>query len=99
MVKSQRLLLNLIRAMLVASVVAPTAVFGLFAWHSHVQIVQSAQERVQRFAAVIQEHALKVFETIALVLQSADLTLRGVSHETLGTSRELWDALSKLQQA
>jgi two-component system, NtrC family, sensor kinase len=93
------MLLKLIRAMLVASIVGPAIVLGLFAWHTHNQIVHGAQDRAQRFAAVVQEHSLKVFETIGLVLHAADQGLRGVSWETLSTSKELWEEIKKLEQS
>ena len=96
---SQPLLLKLIRAMLVASILAPAGVFGLFAWHSYNETVHSAQDRAHRFAAVVQEHALKVFETIGLVLQTADQKLRGVDRDTLASSKPLWDELRMLQQS
>src|SRR4051812_18336751 len=83
MFRSQRLLLKLIRAMLVASVLVPAAVFGLFAWHSYHQTVHSAEDRAQRFATVIQEHTLKVFETIGLVLRMADERLQGESWDKI----------------
>ena len=93
------MLLKSIRALLVASVLVPAAVFGLFAWHSHNQIIHSAQDRAQRFATVVQEHTLKVFETILLVLQAAEQKLQGVSTETLAGSKELWDQLRKLEES
>jgi two-component system NtrC family sensor kinase len=93
------MLLKLIRAMLVASIVGPAIVLGLFAWHTHNQIVHSAQDRAQRFATVVQEHTLKVFETIGLVLHAADQRLRGVNWETLRTSREVWEEIKKLEQS
>jgi hypothetical protein len=93
------LLLKLIRAMLAASIVVPVSVFGLFAWHSYNQVVQSAQDRAKRLAAVVQEHSLKVFETIGLVLQTADQRLRGVDRNTLVNSRALWDELRTLEQS
>jgi two-component system, NtrC family, sensor kinase len=99
MFRSQSLLLKLIRAMLVASIVAPAGVFGLFAWHSHNQITHAAQDRAYRLAAVVEEHSLKVFETIGLVLHVADEKLRGVDRETLATSKPLWDELRKLEQS
>jgi signal transduction histidine kinase/CheY-like chemotaxis protein len=99
MVRSQTLLLKLIRAMLVASIVVPAGVLALFAWHSYNQTVQGAQERAHRLAAVVQEHTLKVFETIGLVLQTADQKLRGVDRETLVNSKPLWDELHKLEQS
>ena len=99
MLRSPSLLLKLIRAMLVASIVAPAGVLGLFAWHSYNQTVHAAEERAHRLAAVVQEHALKVFETIGLVLQAADQRLRGVDPQTLANSKPLWDELRKLQQS
>ena len=85
--------------MLVASVLAPAAVLGLFAWHSYHQIVHGAQDRAQRFATVVQEHTLKVFETIGLVLQAADQRLRGADLDALPGSKEIWDELRRLQQS
>jgi signal transduction histidine kinase/CheY-like chemotaxis protein len=93
------MLLKSIRAMLVASVLAPVAVLGLFAWHSYHQIVHGAQDRAQRFATVVQEHTLKVFETIGLVLQAADQRLRGADLDALPGSKEIWDELRRLQQS
>ena len=93
------MLLKSIRAMLVASVLAPVAVLGLFAWHSYHQIVHGAQDRAQRFATVVQEHTLKVFETIELVLRAADQRLRGVDLDALPGSKEIWDELRRLQQS
>src|SRR5215203_3989517 len=98
MFRSQSLLLKLIRAMLVASVLVPAAVFGLFAWQSYYQAIHNAEDRAQRFATVVQEHTLKVVETIRLVLRAADERLQGVSWEKINTSKELWEELHKLQQ-
>ena len=93
------MLLKSIRALLVASVLAPAAILGLFAWHSYHQIVHGAQDRAQRFATVVQEHTLKVFETIELVLRAADQRLRGVDLDALPGSKEIWDELRRLQQS
>src|SRR5215204_938910 len=99
MFRSQRLLLKLIRAMLVASVLVPAGAFGLFAWHSYHQTVHSAEDRAQRFATIVQEHTLKVFETIKLVLKMADDRLRGASWDKISTSKEIWDELRKLEES
>jgi signal transduction histidine kinase len=93
------MLLKLIRAMLVASIAVPLVVLGLFTWHSHNQTVRSAEDRAQRFASVVQEHTLKVFETISLVLQSADQKLKGLSAETIASSQPLWEELLRLKQS
>ena len=99
MFRSPSLLLKLIRAMLVASVLVPAGAFGLFAWHSYHQNVHSAEDRAQRFATVIQEHTLKVFETIGLVLRTADERLEGVSWDNIRSSSEVWEQLRKLEQS
>jgi len=99
MFRSQHLLLKLIRAMLVASVLVPVGAFGLFAWHSYHQTVHSAEDRAQRFATIVQEHTLKVFETIKLVLKMADDRLRGASWDKISTSKEIWDELRKLEES
>jgi two-component system NtrC family sensor kinase len=88
-----------IRAMLVASLVVPAAVLALFAWDSHHRAVRAAQDRGQRLAAIVQEHSLKVFETIDLVARAADRRLAGASWNDIATSRAIWDDLRKLQQS
>src|SRR5262245_11555273 len=93
------MLLKLIRALLVASVAVPIVAFGLFAWHSHNESLRAAEERAQRLASVVQEHTLKVFETIGLVLHTADQRLRGVSWDQIANSRPLWDELKKLEHS
>src|SRR5262245_65625543 len=81
------MLLKLIRALLVASVVVPIVALGLFARHTHKEYVRAAQDRAQRLASVVQEHTLKVFETMGLVLHTADQNLRGPTGEQIATSR------------
>jgi Histidine kinase sensor domain len=99
MFRSPRLLLKLIHAMLVASVLVPVGAFGLFAWHSYHQTVHNAEDRAQRFATIVQEHTLTVFEIIRLVLGMADERLKGVSWDKISTSKEIWDELRKLEQS
>jgi signal transduction histidine kinase len=98
-VEGRGISLKPIRAMLVASLVVPAAVLALFAWHSHKQSVREAQDRAQRFAAVVEEHSLKVFETIGLVLHAADRRLAGASWDEIATSRPIFDDLKKLQES
>ncbi|HUI94522.1 MAG TPA: histidine kinase dimerization/phospho-acceptor domain-containing protein, partial [Xanthobacteraceae bacterium] len=97
--KAQPMSLMPIHAMLVASLVVPAAVLALFAWDSRNHAFHAAQNRAQRLAAVIQEHALKVFETIDLVLHAADRRLVGASWNDIATSPAIWDDLKKLQQS
>ena len=99
MFKAQRVSLKPIRAMLVASLVVPAGVLALFAWHSHKQAVHESQDRAQRLAAVVEEHSLKVFETIGLVLHATDRRLEGASWNEIATSKTIWNDLKKLQQS
>ncbi len=99
MFKAERVSLKPIRAMLVASLVVPAGVLALFAWHSHKQAVHEAQDRAQRLAAVVEEHSLKVFETIGLVLHAADRRLAGATWDEISTSRPIFDDLKKLQES
>jgi two-component system NtrC family sensor kinase len=88
-----------IRAMLVASLLVPAGVLALFAWHSHKQSVHEAQDRAQRLAAIVEEHSLKVIETIGLVLHAADRRLAGASWDEISTSKPIYDDLKKLQES
>src|SRR5262245_65679146 len=93
------MLLKLIRALLVASVVVPIVAFGLFARHTHKEYVRAAQDRAQRLASVVQEHTLKVFETMGLVLHTADQKLRGANWEQIDTAKDRGEAVEKLERA
>jgi two-component system NtrC family sensor kinase len=97
--ETQRVSLKPIRAMLVASLIVPAGVLALFAWHSHKQEIRESQDRAQRLAAVVEEHSLKVFETIGLVLHAADRRLEGASWNEIAASKPIWNDLKKLQQS
>src|SRR3954453_7310632 len=87
-----------LKVLLVASVAIPAVLFGFFAWHSYKTAMQTAHERADRFASIIREHALKVFETINLTLENVGNRLEGVSWDDIRTSRALWDQLQSVQQ-
>jgi two-component system NtrC family sensor kinase len=60
--------------------------------------MQTAHERADRFAAIVREHALKVFETIGLTLENVDHQLEGITWENIRTSKALWDQLRSVQE-
>jgi two-component system, NtrC family, sensor kinase len=95
----QILLLPLLKWLVVASIFVPLIIFAVFAWHSYFTAHENAQQRAQRFAVVVQEHALKVFETIGLVLQSVDQKLLKYSEEEIATSPAVWEELRRVQAA
>ncbi len=63
-----RTAIRLHRAILAASVLVPAAVFGAAAWWNRAEVLREGTDAVERTAAVIQEHAARVFDTAALVL-------------------------------
>ena len=95
---SRHRLIPFLKVLLVASVFVPAALFVFFAWHSYSTAIQNAHERSGRFAAVVREHALKVFETIGLTLENVDHRLQGVTWQEIRTSRPLWEQIRQLQQ-
>lgn len=58
-----------LRILLVASLVLPFVVAGLFAWRDYSRTMGEAELAVERAGALAQEHALKVVETATLVLE------------------------------
>jgi two-component system NtrC family sensor kinase len=96
--RSSRALLTSMRMLLAATVIAPIVLFGWFAWHSYGVTVRAAEDRAGRLAAIVQEHGLKVFETIGLILDRVDQRLTGISADELKTSKALWDELKLLVQ-
>jgi two-component system NtrC family sensor kinase len=85
-----------LQLLLVASVMAPMALFSLGAWESHDQLYESAESKVVRQAANLNEHTDKVLETQELLLQQAHHLIRGQSWAAIRDSRPLWEALRKL---
>lgn len=67
------------RVLLVASLMLPFAFASLFAWQDYRRGNAEAEARVERMLAVAQEHALKVVETNALVLDSIAALMQGMS--------------------
>jgi two-component system NtrC family sensor kinase len=73
-------------------------VFALIAWESYRDVFRTAESRGAHIAGLLEEHALKTLETVALVLKHADQRLKGVSWETIRTSRELWAELKAIKE-
>jgi two-component system NtrC family sensor kinase len=66
-----------LRLLIAASIVFPLALFAYASWSAYRSAWASADERFERALDVLQEHALKVFETIELTLETTDEVLRG----------------------
>ena len=84
-------------AMLVIAVLIPAVLFALAAWENHRSTVATAQARVDRTARILEEHALKVFETERLVLVTIDERLRSIDWSSEDQRRALSAFLRRWQ--
>src|SRR4051812_44253125 len=88
---------QLLKVLLVCSLAAPAAVFMIYGGFSYFDSFHQAELRAGHLSRLLQEHALKVFETVGLVLQETDQRLRGVNADTVRSSRSLWEELKELE--
>ena len=65
-------------ALIAAAILLPIVLFGLAAWQSYDATLRDAEGRVERTARILEEHAIKVFETHRLVIQQVEGRLRFV---------------------
>jgi two-component system NtrC family sensor kinase len=70
---------RLLQLMMIAAVVLPAALFIYAAWVSYREFHDVADERIGRSLDVMQEQALKVFETINSTFAEVNEIVRGMS--------------------
>jgi two-component system NtrC family sensor kinase len=93
------------RLLLAASILVPLALFAYAAWLNHRAALLDADERLARAVEVLQEHALRVFETVERSLAEADEVVRGLSDEQIRADearisarlRSISDSLRQIQ--
>src|SRR5262249_21015351 len=93
----------LLQWMMVASAVLPASMFGYAAWLNYRAVHAVADERIVRTLDVLQEHGLKVFETIERTLGEGDELARGmpdqrITAEEQGLHRRLQELAKALPQ-
>ena len=74
---------RLLKLMMVASLVLPAALYAYASWVSYHDIHAEADERIDRSLDVMQEQALKVFETVDRTFAEVDEVVRGMSEEQM----------------
>ena len=74
---------RLLKLMMVASLVLPAAVFAYASWVDYDDIQAAADERIERSIDVMQEQALRVFETVDRTFAEVDEVMRGMSDEQI----------------
>ncbi|WP_188312140.1 hybrid sensor histidine kinase/response regulator [Salinarimonas soli] len=74
---------GLMRLLLAATILVPMALFAYAAWFNHAAALRNAEDRLGRAVEVLQEHALRVFETVERSLAETDEIVRGLSDEDI----------------
>jgi two-component system NtrC family sensor kinase len=74
---------RLLKLMMVASLVLPAALYAYASWVSYRDIHAEADERIDRSLDVMQEQALKVFETVDRTFAEVDEVVRGMSEDQM----------------
>jgi two-component system NtrC family sensor kinase len=91
---------RLLELLIGAVVVLPVALFAYAAWETYRALDAVATERVERTLDVLQEHALRVFQTIDRTIAETNEVLRGLSDDQI-RAEEAWlhDRLRETHQA
>jgi len=74
---------QLLQLLVAAAIVLPAALFLYVAWTQYRTLDAVATERVERTLDVVQEHALRVFQTIDRTIAETDEVVRGLSDEEI----------------
>ena len=88
---------RLLQWMMIASVVLPAALFAYASWVSYRDVHAVTDERIGRSLDVMQEHALKVFQTVDRTFAEVNEILRGMSEEDIRVDQpRLHERLSRI---
>jgi two-component system NtrC family sensor kinase len=88
---------RLLQWMMIASVVLPAALFTYASWVSYRDVHAVTDERIGRSLDVMQEHALKVFQTVDRTFAEVNEILHGMSEEDIRVDQpRLHERLSRI---
>jgi two-component system NtrC family sensor kinase len=89
---------RLLKLMMVASLVLPAAVFAYASWVTYSDIHAAADERIERSMDVMQQQALRVFETVNRTFAEVGEVVRGMSNEDIHAAQvSLHTRLDRIQ--
>lgn len=83
-------------AAVTASVLVPLILFCIVAWQDRLVLERDTEADVVRGADSVREHALKVFQTDALVIGLIDQRIQSMTWDEIAASRPLHDYLAQL---
>jgi two-component system NtrC family sensor kinase len=91
---------QLLQLLIAAAVVLPASLFVYLAWAHYRALDAVATERVERTLDVLQEHALRVFQTIDRTIAEADEVVRDLPEDVIrARERDLHLRLNTTQQS
>jgi len=89
-----------LRLIAALTLVAPAAIFAYATWENYRAIDAQANERIERALDVLQEHALKAFQTVERSISEINEVLRSLSEDTIrGSESDLFLRFKRTQQA
>ncbi len=93
-ISASRRAFRLLRIMLAACIVLPTALFAYMTWRDRETYLERNDETARRIAQILHEHALKVFETQELAMDRLEDRVRGLnSAQIREQEREIHDLI------
>ena len=92
------LAIRLLQLLLWAALIGPASLFAYAAWVKYESLTEVADERIERTLDVLQEHALRVFETIDRTIAETNEVLRGLSDEQIRADESRLHARLKATQ-
>ncbi len=83
MLTARHAAIRLLKLMMVASLVLPAVLFGFAAWLSYRNIEHVTDERIDRSLDILNEHGLKVLQTVERTFAEITEVVRGMSDEDI----------------
>ena len=95
MLTAQRDSLRLLRAILVASVVLPLALFSYATWLAHRANEANAELQIDKTRDIITEHALKIFESVQRSIAETGEIIRDMPDDAIRANENVLHARLK----
>jgi two-component system NtrC family sensor kinase len=96
---SRNLTIRLLQLLMVSCIAIPIAMFLYAALSTHRSVADATDERLERWLSVLQEHALRVFNSTELALHAVDANVRGLPDKDIRERGDLHAALVQLRDA
>ena len=81
--------LHVLRALLCLSLIVPALIVVLVAWQDRGAVLHEAEQRVEKTVGIMQEHAVKIFDTHALVLEMVAQRIAGLDWNAIAHSADI----------